>query len=61
MHAKIARANVAHAGLADRVDMRLGKALDSLPTLAGEGPFDFRGPSELGQLFSVGSQALASG
>ncbi|MGB3037140.1 MAG: class I SAM-dependent methyltransferase [Methyloceanibacter sp.] len=23
MHAKIARANVAHAGLADRVDMRL--------------------------------------
>src|SRR4029078_9805733 len=29
------------AALADRVDMRLGKALDSLPTLAGEGPFDF--------------------
>ena len=28
MHAKIARANVAHAGLADRVDMRLGKALE---------------------------------
>jgi predicted O-methyltransferase YrrM len=41
MHAKIARANVAHAGLADRVDIRLGKALDSLPTLASEGPFDF--------------------
>ena len=41
MHAKIARANVAHAGLADRVDMRLGKALDLLPTLADEGPFDF--------------------
>src|SRR5262249_46318739 len=41
MHAKIARANVAHAGLADRVDIRLGKALDLLPTLAGDGPFDF--------------------
>ena len=41
MHAKIARANVAHAGLADRVDMRLGLALDLLPTLAAEGPFDF--------------------
>ena len=41
MHAKIARANVAHAGFADRVDMRLGKALNSLPTLANEAPFDF--------------------
>jgi predicted O-methyltransferase YrrM len=41
MHAKIALANVAHAGLADRVDLRLGAALDSLPTLAAEKPFDF--------------------
>jgi predicted O-methyltransferase YrrM len=40
-HAKIACANVARAGLADRVDLRLGKALDALPTLAGQGPFDF--------------------
>jgi predicted O-methyltransferase YrrM len=40
-HAKIACANVARAGLADRVDLRLGKALDSLPTLTAEGPFDF--------------------
>src|SRR5262249_6668450 len=41
MHLKIARANVARAGLDDRVDMRLGLALDLLPTLATEGPFDF--------------------
>src|SRR5262245_14097069 len=41
MHVKIARANVAHAGLGDRVDMRLGVALDLLPTLATEGPFYF--------------------
>ena len=39
-HAKIASANVARAGLTDRVDLRLGKALNSLPTLAAEGPFD---------------------
>jgi predicted O-methyltransferase YrrM len=40
-HAKIACANVARAGLADRVDLRLGKALEALPTLTAEGPFDF--------------------
>ncbi|RFB75026.1 O-methyltransferase [Methylovirgula sp. 4M-Z18] len=37
-HAKIAHANIARAGLADRVDIRVGAALDVLPSL--EGPFD---------------------
>jgi predicted O-methyltransferase YrrM len=41
-YAEIARANIARAGLADRVELRLGPALDTLPTLAqeGVGPFD---------------------
>jgi predicted O-methyltransferase YrrM len=37
-HAEVARANLARAGLADRVDVRVGAALDTLPGL--EGPFD---------------------
>lgn len=42
-HAGIARANIVRAGLADRVEIRVGAALDTLPQLAGEGqrPFDF--------------------
>jgi len=41
-HAEVARANLARAGLADVVDLRVGAALDTLPTLAAEarGPFD---------------------
>jgi len=41
-HAEVARANIARAGLADIVDVRLGKALHTLPQLAreGAGPFD---------------------
>ncbi|MDN3352714.1 O-methyltransferase [Actinomadura sp. DC4] len=41
-HAEVARANVARAGLADVVDLRLGPALETLPKLAteGGGPFD---------------------
>ena len=41
-HAQVARANVARAGLADVVELRLGRALDLLPQLAAErlGPFD---------------------
>ncbi len=41
-HADVARANVARAGLADRVEIRLGRALDTLPQLQAEGlgPFD---------------------
>jgi predicted O-methyltransferase YrrM len=41
-HAEVARANIARAGLADVVEVRLGKAIDTLPQLAqeGRGPFD---------------------
>jgi predicted O-methyltransferase YrrM len=41
-HAKIAQENIHRAGLADRVQVRVGKALESLPKLAAEkvGPFD---------------------
>ncbi len=39
-NAQVAEANIAAAGLAALVDIRLGSALDTLPTLAGEGPFD---------------------
>jgi predicted O-methyltransferase YrrM len=41
-HAEVARANIARAGLADRVDIRVGAALDTLSKLAeeGAGPFD---------------------
>ena len=41
-HATVARANIARAGLADIVELRLGRALDTLPQLAaeGHGPFD---------------------
>src|SRR2546422_7189773 len=37
-HAAVARKNLARAGLADRVDVRVGRALDTLPGL--ERPFD---------------------
>ena len=41
-HAEVARANIARAGLGDRVDIRVGRAIDVLPRLAAEGagPFD---------------------
>lgn len=41
-HAEVAHANIARAGLAQVVELRLGKALDTLPQLAQEnrGPFD---------------------
>jgi predicted O-methyltransferase YrrM len=41
-HAEVARANIARAGLAHVVELRLGPALDTLPQLAAEGcgPFD---------------------
>lgn len=40
--AEVARANIARAGLADVVDVRVGPALATLPELAreGQGPFD---------------------
>jgi len=42
-HAEVARANLERAGLASRVEIRLGPAIETLPKLAGEGagPFDF--------------------
>lgn len=39
-HAAIARANIAVAGLEDKVTVIVGPALDSLPALAQLGPFD---------------------
>jgi predicted O-methyltransferase YrrM len=40
-HAAVATKNIAVAGLADRVDVRVGPAIQTLPTLTGEAPFDF--------------------
>ncbi len=42
-HADVARANLERAGVADRVEIRVGRALDTLPALhaEGAGPFDF--------------------
>ena len=41
-YAKVAEANLARAGVADRVEIRVGRALDTLPQLVAEGagPFD---------------------
>jgi predicted O-methyltransferase YrrM len=41
-HADVARKNIERAGFAKKVEVRVGKALDSLPKIeaAGEGPFD---------------------
>jgi predicted O-methyltransferase YrrM len=42
-HAEVSQANLARAGLAGIVEVRLGPALETLPQLAAEGlgPFDF--------------------
>jgi predicted O-methyltransferase YrrM len=42
-HADVARGNIARAGLAGVVEVRVGRALDTLPLIAAEGlgPFDF--------------------
>jgi len=42
-HAEVARANFVRAGLDRAIDLRVGPALDTLASLAGEGagPFDF--------------------
>jgi predicted O-methyltransferase YrrM len=41
-HAKVAKANISRAGLAKKVELRLGKAQETLPRLVREktGPFD---------------------
>jgi predicted O-methyltransferase YrrM len=38
-HAEVARANIDHAGVGDRVEVIVGAALDTLPSVTG-GPFD---------------------
>jgi predicted O-methyltransferase YrrM len=40
-HAEVARANLARAGLADVAEVRVGRALDTLPALAAEAPEPF--------------------
>jgi caffeoyl-CoA O-methyltransferase len=40
-HADVARANFVKAGVGDRLEIRIGEALDTLKTLANEAPFDF--------------------
>jgi predicted O-methyltransferase YrrM len=42
-HAEIARSNIARAGLSGVVEVRLGRAVETLPRLVseGQGPFDF--------------------
>jgi predicted O-methyltransferase YrrM len=42
-HANVARANIARAGLGDKVELRVGAALEILPKIEAEGlgPFDF--------------------
>lgn len=41
-HAEVAKKNFVRAGVADRIEVRVGKAIDSLPQLMSEGagPFD---------------------
>src|SRR6185503_19634969 len=42
-YARLAQKNIETAGVADRIDVRVGPALETLPRLAAEqaGPFDF--------------------
>lgn len=39
-HADVARGNIARAGLSEVVDLRVGRAIDALPGLAKDPPFD---------------------
>jgi predicted O-methyltransferase YrrM len=41
LHAEVARANIERAGLADRVEVRVGPAQSTLPQLAAENPEPF--------------------
>ncbi len=40
LHAQVARSNLRAAGVLDKVDLRVGAALDLLPDLEGGAPFD---------------------
>jgi predicted O-methyltransferase YrrM len=60
-YAEIARANVARAGFGAMVEVRVGKAIDTLPGLAAEAPFDLifiDADKKERQLFPMGGQAL---
>jgi caffeoyl-CoA O-methyltransferase len=39
-HAEVIRGSFERAGVSDRAEVRVGKALDTLPQLTSEGPFD---------------------
>lgn len=39
-HAGVARASLSRAGLSDRAEVRVGPAIEALPTLVDEAPFD---------------------
>ena len=39
-HAEVVRNSFAHAGVGNSTEVRVGKALDTLPTLTSEAPFD---------------------
>jgi caffeoyl-CoA O-methyltransferase len=39
-HARVAQTNIERADLANLIDIRVGKAIELLPELTGEGPFD---------------------
>jgi predicted O-methyltransferase YrrM len=39
-HADVALSNLARAGLSHLVDVRVGRAIETLPSLAGDAPFD---------------------
>ena len=39
-YAEIARANIARAGIGETVEVRVGRAQDTLPGLTADGPFD---------------------
>lgn len=41
LNAAVARANLDRAGVGDRVEIKVGRAADVLPTLSGSEPFDF--------------------
>ncbi|MBH0231243.1 O-methyltransferase [Halobacillus yeomjeoni] len=40
-HADVARSNIQKAGLSHKITVRVGSALETLPTLSSEPPFDF--------------------
>jgi predicted O-methyltransferase YrrM len=40
-HAAVAKTNIANAGLSGLVDIRVGAAIDTLPKLTSQAPFDF--------------------